>query len=622
MDLRRSYASAVEGATANTPRNHRTLSHTKVVAGVTAAVAVGVSVLVGGSLFYAAAQRKPHGSEGKAAPAAAASTAASKPAQGGESTPSWWRRTLTLLGFLIHRRPVEDDDDAFASGTGAASLFDEEKTKARQLTKGKSKAASRVGAAATVTTASGVTAPSRKPGKTVSSARTKPDAATAIGFPSDIAEREQHIKLVRVLLRRQAGIDYSDDESSTDSDTTDVSLNYHLASAMEAKARDDLLMAFAAYEDYNDGVVFGSATRDKTTAEEGEKMQVDILVKTLEYLDMSNEREKLRCRRIAMYREQDRSTPGSSIGTAEAEEVDDDDDDSINAMYRQLAAQYGSMPLHEELDDESDDAGEGDGVWRDELPSAASRRARQFQAIFGPSMLGMGTQTEGNNAGDSVLDRILGQASSASAASGGGNVGIHAHPIRPIPTTAANKHHDGDMMEEQWEDEDDDEETDFMAYLQQPDDAAHFYSRNEMRQALRDPSNDVRVEGPHNAIFDLHDDDAEDAWEDDAEEDEEPAEPWSRQDKAEFERELFARIHQLASTYTLTAAMAEREVEEEEARKLVERQQQREQKKQQKPQVSTTKAPSGKAVQSLAPVVEEDDEWEDEGDWEDDNEDL
>lgn len=623
IDLKRSYAAAVDGVVAGTGGNRRTMGRVAVVVG--AAAAVGASVLIGGGLLYSAAHRTDKSSSDQMRTVA--------PETSADNVLSWWQRALAHLPL---RLSAEDDNDAFASGTGAANLFDNEKIKARQLSKDKSKAgATRAGAAATAFAAP------RKPEKAGSPPDTKLGTVTAIAYPEDVQERERYVKLLRVLLRRLAGIEYSDDDSSSSSDSTDVSLNYHFASAMEATARDDLLMAFAAYEDYNEGLVSGGVPTDETTDEEGKELLVNTLVKTLEYVDLSNEREKLRYRRLALYREQGRTTPASLIDAAEDDEDDAEDDmddvddaDPINAMYRRLAARYGPQQhLYREFGDDEEVEGEGEGngnANRDyDFPSAASRQARQFQAMFGPSMMGMDPQTEGKGVGDSVLDRILGQAS-ASAGMGG-----HADSTWPNSRyskgAAAHGLHDGDndWMEEEWEDEDDPEEADFMAYLQQPDDAAHFYSRHEMQQARRDPGNDVRVVGTHDSVFGMHDDDAEneDDWEDDEDDEDDEgrmarSKPWSRQEKADFERELFGRIYQLANKYTLTAAMAERETDEEDTRKAVERQQRRQQKQQLKLPAATPASTSGagKARPPSVPVAEDDEEWADEGEWEDEDE--
>lgn len=587
VELGRGYAAAVSSVTA-APNKGASAARTTVIA-VGAAVALGVSALVGGSLLYSASHRTNDVSNDvpKSTPEAEVAST------------SWWRRALSYVRL---RRSAEDDDDAFATGTGAASLFDAEKTKARQLSKGKATPAARAPVAAA--------APARKAVKVSGSAEPKPEALATIDYPCDIREREQHIKLVRALLRREAGIEYSDDddEDSSSSDETDVSLNYHFASTMEATARDELLMAFADFEDLSDGTIFGALSQAEQ-AENAEQLQVNILVKILEYLDMSNEREKLRHRRIALYREQGRTTPASSADAADG--ADEDDEDPLNAMYRQLAAQYGARPHHHGPGGHGDEEEDED---EDFFPTAAGQQARQFQAMFGPSMMGADSHAKDANDGDAILSRILGQAPASGA------VGGQARSAQPRNHAAGHVAGE-DMMEDEWEDEDD-EEKDFMAYLQQPDDAAHFYSREAMRQARRDPGHDVRVVG-------LDDDEDEREWEDDeageVEEEEEeegddmpPAEPWSRSDKADFERELFSRIHQLANNYTLTAAVAEREADEEDARKLAERQQRRQEQRKANAQRPVTAAAS--AITPSAAVAEDEEDWEDEDEWEDEEE--
>ncbi|KPI89805.1 hypothetical protein ABL78_1068 [Leptomonas seymouri] len=595
VDFKHRYVAAVDGGATKVNRGRNSPSRTTVV--VCATLAVGASVLIGGRLLYSSSCRTDKDGESKAAPAAPA-----------EAAPSWWQRARSRL--RLSASAEDDDDDVFTSGTGAANLFDEEKTKARQLSKDKSKVSVGAGAATT-------SAPLHKLEKSGSFTKVGASGGTTTGFPSDIQEREQHIKLVRALLRRQAGISYSDDDSSTSSDSTDVSLNYHFATTMEATARDDLLMAFAAYDDYNDRVAVGHASLGKSLEEEAEVLQADILVKTLEYLDMSNEREKLRCRRIALHREQGRTTPTSSIDAAGGG-TDEDVYDPINMMYRQLApgnsAQRHYQQFNGELNQGEDNV---DAKIDSNFPSLSDRQARQFQATFGPSMMRMGPSVGGDmNTDDSVLDRILGQASAAAARSSG-----HVRSTLPgHPATAHGNGSDNDMMEDEWED-DDGAEADFMDYLQQPDDAAHFYSRTELRQARRDPGNDVRVVGLDDDDFGLHSDGGakEDDWEydgddeegEEAEENMMASEPWSRQDKADFEQELFGRIHQLASTYTLTAAMAEKEANEEDARKLAERVQRRRQQLQKLGVAHKTSAAGG-APQPATSATEDDEEWEDE----------
>ena len=196
IDLKRSYAAAVDGVVAGTGGNRRTMGRVAVVVG--AAAAVGASVLIGGGLLYSAAHRTDKSSSDQMRTVA--------PETSADNVLSWWQRALAHLPL---RLSAEDDNDAFASGTGAANLFDNEKIKARQLSKDKSKAGTtRAGAAATAFAAP------RKPEKAGSPPDTKLGTVTAIAYPEDVQERERYVKLLRVLLRRLAGIEYSDDESS------------------------------------------------------------------------------------------------------------------------------------------------------------------------------------------------------------------------------------------------------------------------------------------------------------------------------------------------------------------------------------------------------------------------
>ncbi|CBZ23951.1 conserved hypothetical protein [Leishmania mexicana MHOM/GT/2001/U1103] len=601
VTLGHGYAAAVRQTSPTSAVRH-SISRTAVVGA--AAVALGVSAVLGGSLLYVSLHR--------------AESAASEAGIGS----SWWSRVAQRL--RICSCDNEEGDDAFATGKGAEKLFDEERIKARQkLPRGKAKAAapSRAStaiitagagaAAATVSAALPKLAGSARP---VSEAK---EALTMLTNTEEIREREQYIKLVRALLQREAGIAYDDDDdSSTSSDSTDVSLNYHLATAMEGNARDELLMAFSAYGDFSDGAVYGSSIQgggDENAAD----LQLNIMIKTLEYLDMSNEREKLRSRRIAMYREAGHATPVSSIDAAEGGrdggELDEDGDVVEDPMDLQLAARYAAAHygLTRPMDERDDDEGDGG-----EYPSAMERQAQRFQSTLLRSSKMKMSADDRMNTDDSVLDRILGE-----------GLAMRASPA--MPGTARNGYaamltDRADMMEDGWEAEDDDEEVELMAYLQQADNAQHFYSREEMRRARRDPASDIRIVGMDDNAF--GEDDTESEWEDeagdedgedDAEVDEEDdlaaAVPWSRRDKREFERELFSRVRHLAKSFALTNAMAEREVSKEDARKQAAREQRRQHGAQS----------SAKAAVDLAPVAAADDlaegteEWEDEADWED-----
>ncbi|KAK7195491.1 hypothetical protein NESM_000476700 [Novymonas esmeraldas] len=595
---------------------------------VTAALAVGVSVVIGGSILFASTRRSVTEPTGCRA----------------NSSSSWWASVMSRLR-IRGAGGDDDDEDAFASGTGTANLFDEEKSKARQeLSRSKRADMSRFQTAASSTApASGARAAAASAivTTTASAAGTKAAPATArvAGFSTDadgaerMQQREQHMRLVRALLQREAGIAYDEDddedgdESSTDSDVTDVSLNYHLATAMEGNARDDLLLAFSAYGEASDGAVYGSTTTGDSDPD-AEDMQVRIMVKTLEYLDMSNEREKLRSRRIALYRQTGRATPVSFLDADDVHGEGDEDDGIARDMQHQLAARHGAagFGVGGYMGEEDEDMGDLDYEHGyGDYASALGRQTHRFESMMlGNTM--MSSSAGGRaDAGDSVLDRILGQGTSSragAAASGAGRngfAGLHAEQADRMR-----------MMEEEegWgAAEDGDEEADFMAYLQQPDDAAHIYSRDEMRRARRDPAHDVRVVGVDDDLF--GDEDAEDAWEEDTddEDDDEDVIPWSRRDKADFERELFARIRQLAQGLAITDAEADREVLQEDARKAAAREQRRQQQQQQSPPpkaktaaAATAPAPSTPPAAATRGDGESEADWEDEGDWEDDNE--
>ncbi|AYU80570.1 hypothetical protein, conserved [Leishmania donovani] len=606
VTLGHGYAAAMRQTSTTSAVGH---SLSRIVAVGATAVALGVSAVLGGSLLYVSLHR--------------AESAASEAGTG----PSWWSRVARRL--RICSCDNEEEDDAFATGRGAENLFDEEKVKARQkLPRGKAKGAAHSHAStATITAGAGaaaatVSAALRKLAGSAPPVSDAKEALTMLANTEEIREREQYIKLVRALLQREAGIAYDDDDdSSTSSDSTDVSLNYHLATAMEGNARDELLMAFSAYGDFSDSAVYGSSIPDAGD-ENAADLQLSIMIKTLEYLDMSNEREKLRSRRIAMYREAGHATPVSSIDAAGSDrdggELDEGGDVVVDPMHFQLAAHYAATHygLTRPMDERDDDEGDGG-----DYPSAMERQAQRFQSmLLRPSKMNMPAEDR-MNTDDSVLDRILGEGPA-----------VRANPA--MPGTARNGHaallaDRADMMEDGWEAEDDDEEAELMAYLQQADNAQHFYSREEMRRARRDPASDIRIVGMEDNAFD--EDDAESEWEDeaddedvagteeedDAEADEEDdlaaAVPWSRRDKRDFERELFSRIRHLAKSFALTDAMAEREVSEEDARKRVAREQRRQQGIHSSAKAAVDPNPAA-AADDLAEGTEE---WEDEADWED-----
>ncbi|KAG5473458.1 hypothetical protein LSCM4_03526 [Leishmania orientalis] len=591
--LRRSYAAAVQHTSTVSAAGH---SASRTVLVGAAAVALGISAAVGGSLLFQSLL-----SSESAAPV-------------GSTRPSWW---WSVARGLRISSCDHDDDDAFASGTGAENLFDEEKVKARQkLSRGKTKGATRTQAAAGTATAAAATtlAAVLKPAGSAPPGPEAEEVHTVLGNAEEVREREQYIKLVRALLQREGGIAYDDDDnSSTSSDSTDVSLNYHLATAMEGNTRDELLMALSACGDTADGTVFSSAARDVGDGRATE-WQLNIMIKTLEYLDMSNEREKLRTRRIAMYREAGRTTPVSSLDAAEEDddvgEHDGGGGDAADPTRCRLSARYAAAHYGMTGPMSDGDDGEGDD---EDYPSAMQRKTQRFQSmLLSSSSMKMPAKDRMSN-DDSVLDRILSEGTTARM-----NVAMLGTARNGYTTLRADH---ADMMEEGWEAEDDDDEAELMAYLEQADNALHFYSREEMRRARRDPANDIRIVGKDNSAF--GEDDAGSEWEDEMDDEEivdteeedglAAATPWSRRQKQCFERELFARIRHLAQSFALTDAMAEWEVSGEDARK----QAAREQRHQKDPQ-SSAKAATGHPPAAVAgDLAEGDEEWEDEADWED-----
>ncbi|CAJ1030576.1 hypothetical protein Q4I30_005551 [Leishmania utingensis] len=605
VTLRGNYAAAVQQTSKINTAAH-SISRTVVVGA--AAVAFGVSAVFGSSLLYASLH------------------SAENAASGASTSPSWWSSLVRRLRFRSCGN--DEDDDAFASATGAENLFDEEKVKARQkLPRGKAKGTTRTQTTSATIAAAGdaAGADSATLPKLAGSAQFVLDAKEELNMlanAEEVREREHYIKLMRALLQREAGVAYDDDnDSTTSSDSTDVSLNYHLATAMEGNARDELLMAFSAYGNLSGDTVYSSLTRDAGD-ESPADLQLNIMIKTLEYLDMSNEREKLRTRRIAMYRETGRATPVSSLDAAEGGEDDGERDGDegaiVDSMRYQLAARcaaarYGMTgPMDKGVIDGGDEEG---------YPGPMGRQAQRFQSMMVcPSKMKMPADDR-MNIDHSVLDRILGEGPTMRS-----NPAISGAASNGYAAPRANR---ADMMEDGWEAEDDDEEAELMAYLQQADNALHFYSREEMRRARRDPADDICIVGMDDNAFGK--DDAESEWEDemdeedmvntdkedDAQLDEEDdlaaATLWSRRDKRDFERELFERIRHLAKSFTLTDAMAEREVLEEDGRKQAARKQRREQGSHSSAKAAVDPAPAAAADD----IAEDNEEWEDEADWED-----
>ncbi|KEG13887.1 hypothetical protein DQ04_00731090 [Trypanosoma grayi] len=109
-------------------------------------------------------------------------------------------------------------------------------------------------------------------------------------------ERAQALRLARELLQQLHGPAHEEgasvEEDSSDSEETNVSLNYHIATEMAKGARDSLVEA----------VVHGKVMKEHAR---GKQLTLadfaHILEGAVDYLDISNEREKLRHRRIAAH---------------------------------------------------------------------------------------------------------------------------------------------------------------------------------------------------------------------------------------------------------------------------------------------------------------------------------
>ncbi|ORC90141.1 uncharacterized protein TM35_000091910 [Trypanosoma theileri] len=112
-------------------------------------------------------------------------------------------------------------------------------------------------------------------------------------------ERDDALNLARKLLRQLHDPRYdveekaeAEAEAGSDSEETNVSLNYHIATELEKEARDGLVEAVVQSE------VLKLEGQGKMLKPEN---CVDVLHRAVEYLDISNEREKLRQRRAAMH---------------------------------------------------------------------------------------------------------------------------------------------------------------------------------------------------------------------------------------------------------------------------------------------------------------------------------
>ncbi|EAN96267.1 Present in the outer mitochondrial membrane proteome 25 [Trypanosoma cruzi] len=121
--------------------------------------------------------------------------------------------------------------------------------------------------------------------------------------PLSMAEREGALRMARGLMRQLGGGAYNEEgennnkneeeeaESSSSGDETNVSLNYHIATELEKEARDSLVEA----------VIHSELLKMEAQGKRIDPSEcANILAKLVEYFDISNEREKLRERRIAM----------------------------------------------------------------------------------------------------------------------------------------------------------------------------------------------------------------------------------------------------------------------------------------------------------------------------------
>ncbi|RNF08127.1 hypothetical protein TraAM80_02884 [Trypanosoma rangeli] len=124
------------------------------------------------------------------------------------------------------------------------------------------------------------------------------DTGTGVGGAGlvSIAEREEALRMARHLVSQLCG--EGDDaakgsEGSASSDEeTNVSLNYRIATELEREARDGLVAT----------VVHGELLKMQAQGNSIDPGECEkVLRKLVEYFDISNEREKLRGRRIALH---------------------------------------------------------------------------------------------------------------------------------------------------------------------------------------------------------------------------------------------------------------------------------------------------------------------------------
>ncbi|CAD2213360.1 hypothetical protein, conserved [Angomonas deanei] len=116
-----------------------------------------------------------------------------------------------------------------------------------------------------------------------------------------IVQRTKALNLARALLSRLEGTTdaLEESESETDSEETDVALTYAIAVQMEMEARDALMEAFDYMEALQEEAEVWASTTGITKDIPLEDTAA-VLARIVEYLDISNEREKLFIRREAL----------------------------------------------------------------------------------------------------------------------------------------------------------------------------------------------------------------------------------------------------------------------------------------------------------------------------------
>lgn len=186
-------------------------------------------------------------------------------------------------------------------------------------------------------------------------------------WTSGIVAREKALHMVRALLTKVEGVVYEDsDGEPTDSDTTNVSLNYAIATEIEGQTRDEVMDAYAVYM---------QALADKHhvpgEGEEDLEMTGIFLAKMAEYLDISNEREKLRIRRETQRFTEDakmRSVMRSNAG----------EEDSLGVGMESLLRPPQEAPIDRRLASDLRDRENFEVDWGDEV----SEEEEEYDAAF------------------------------------------------------------------------------------------------------------------------------------------------------------------------------------------------------------------------------------------------